>query len=388
MNCSQTCIFVGMSERKKIYAIISYPFLPATTGGEISTLQILSFLGLQTDLKVFTVDPYKPVNPKDFSFELQFGMRFKASRYLNIFLLFTIIRGIKNHRADAIFFDQPFMGWMIPFIRLFTGKKVFIRSNNIEFLRFKSMGKSWWPLMKLYEKWVYKFSSLVIFVSDIDQEKAIHLFGLNPNHTLLTPYGIPQETEPEKILHASNILRERHGLGSNQKIILFFATLSYQPNYEAVDFISDHIYSLLQEQLGEDFCILICGKNLPKNIEAKLANQKQIKYLGFVEDIETYIDGASVMINPILSGGGVKTKAIDTLGRGQTVISTVTGAEGIDPKVCGNNLKIAPDHHWPAFVKLIVEHMVQNKPQIPHSFFQTYSWPGIISNLLQKLKEK
>jgi hypothetical protein len=55
-------------------------------------------------------------------------------------------------------------------------------------------------------------------------------------------------------------------------------------------------------------------------------------------DINEYIDGCDVMINPILSGGGVKTKAIDTLARSQTVISTQTGAEGIDAKVCGNNL--------------------------------------------------
>lgn len=382
----QTCIFATMTGRKKIYAIISYPFLPATTGGEISTWQILSFMGKKTDLRVFTVDPYKPVNPADYSFSLDFGMRFKPTRYLNPFLLFHVISEIKKHHADAIFFDQPFMGWMIPFIRLICKKPVFIRSNNIEYLRFKSMGKQWWSLLYMYEKLVYKFSSLVIFVSDIDQAKAIREFDLKPDKTLLTPYGIPQEKLPAKIQNAKEQLAARHGFGSNRKVLLFFATLSYQPNYEAVAFIADNIYPLLKQNSKHSFVILICGKNLPESIKQKLENKPEIQYLGFVEDIETYIDGADLMINPILSGGGVKTKAIDTLGRGQVVISTQTGAEGIDPAVCGHNLIICEDHQWNKFTEAIEAQLDRPQNHLPDSFFNTYSWPGIIERLMQKLK--
>jgi glycosyltransferase involved in cell wall biosynthesis len=370
-----------------IFAIISYPFLPATTGGEISTLQILNYMGKVNNLKVFTVEPYKDVSKQHFDFEPVFGMPFKPSRYLNIFLLFRINKLIKAHHTDAIFFDQPFMGWMIPFLRLFTGKKVFIRSNNIEYLRFKSMGKSWWTLMYMYEKLVYRFANLVIFVSDVDQKKAIDEFDLNPNNTLLTPYGIPQKELPVLTLNASATIKKRHGIGSNQKIILFFATLNYQPNFEAVDFIITEIYPLLKNSRSDDFCILICGKNLPQGLADKITDNPHIKYLGFVEDIETYLDAANLMVNPILSGGGVKTKAIDTLGRGQVVISTKTGAEGIDPNVCGKNLRIAADGNWQEFTKLLNQQLDQPENILPKSFFDTYSWSGIVANLMQKLKE-
>ena len=374
-----------MEESKNIFAIISYPFLPATTGGEISTLQILNYMGKVNKLKVYTVEPYKDVSKEHFDFEPIFGMPFKASRYLNIFLLFKINKLIKAHQTDAIFFDQPFMGWMIPFLRLMTGKKVFLRSNNIEYLRFKSMGKSWWTLLYMYEKFVYKSTNLVIFVSDVDQAKAIAEFDLNPDKTLLTPYGIPQQELPLIIPNAAQIIKQRHGIGLNQKLILFFATLNYQPNYEAVDFIIDEIYPLLKQTRTNDFCILICGKNLPKEIAEKMQNNPQIKYLGFVEDIETYIDAANVMVNPILSGGGVKTKAIDTLGRGQVVISTKTGAEGINPTVCGKNLRIAADGNWQAFTQLLNQQLDQPENDLPKAFFDTYSWSGIIANLMQKL---
>ncbi|OYU95109.1 MAG: hypothetical protein CFE21_12445 [Bacteroidetes bacterium B1(2017)] len=359
--------------------------MPATTGGEISTLQILTYMGKVNRLKVFTVEPYKDVSHQKFDFELLFGMKFKPWRYLNPFLLFKVIKLIKEHKSDAIFFDQPFMGWMIPFIRISTGKKVFLRSNNIEYLRFKSMGKSWWSLLYMYEKFVYRMASLVIFVSDVDQNKAIKEFDLNPENTLLTPYGIPQNSLPIPVANARQQLLQRHVIGSNQHILLFFSTLNYQPNYEAVTFIANEILPILKRTRTGDFCILICGKNLPKDIQESLTDKPEIKYLGFVEDIETYIDGASVMLNPILSGGGVKTKAIDTLGRGQVVISTKTGAEGIDPSVCGNNLRIAENGNWEEYANLVNQQLDSPTNNLPQAFFETYSWSGIIANLMTKL---
>jgi hypothetical protein len=371
----------------KIYAIISYPFLPATTGGEISTQNILEYMARVNEVKVFTVDPYQPINPKDYSFELDFGMRFKASRYLNPFLFFTILKGIKAFKADAIFFDQPWMGWMIPFLRLLTRKPVFLRSNNIEYLRFKSMGKSWWSLLYMYEKLVYKMCNLVIFVSDIDQAKAIYEFDLKSENTLLTPYGIPQSSLPEPIPNAKKIIQERHAIPSHHPIFLFFATLSYQPNYDAVAFIANEIEPRLNQALPNGFTILICGKNLPAHLIALVQTKTTMQYLGFVADIETYIDGANLMLNPIMSGGGVKTKAIDTLGRGKTVISTAIGAEGIDPKVCSDYLKIAAgENPWDDFVKLIIQQLSAEPSSFPNAFFETYSWSGIIEKLMGKLR--
>lgn len=372
--------------RKKIYAIISYPFLPATTGGEISTLNILNFMGAKHAVKVFTVEPYSSVSSQKFNFEIDFGMRFSVWRYLNIFLVFKLIGNIKSHKSDYVFFDQPFMGWMIPFIKLFTGKKVFLRSNNIEYLRFKSMGKSWWSVMYMYEKLVYKSADLVIFVSDIDMQKAIDEFDLDAQKTLLTPYGIPQTELPVKKTNARSFLQQQHQIPTNHHIFLFFATMSYKPNYDAVAFIAENIYPLLKQN-NNPFTILICGKNLPDFMLEKLNNKPELIYCGFVDDIESYIDGCDAMINPILSGGGIKTKAVDTLGRGQIVISTVTGAEGINPALCGNNLYVCKDNNWQDFVYNMLQATNQSNKDLPNAFFNTYSWPGIIDNLTRKLSE-
>jgi glycosyltransferase involved in cell wall biosynthesis len=378
-----------VNAQKNILAIISFPFLPATTGGEISTLNILNYTALEHQVTVFTVDPYsKSYRPESLHFKLIFGMRFKAWRYMNVGLIFTIIKLIKQTKADYIFFDQPWLGWLMPFIKIFTRKKIYLRSNNIEYLRFKSIGKTWWTILYMYEKFVYRMSDLVIFVSDVDQTKAIDEFYIQPSKTFLCPYGIELENRPNLYNNAKNALQERHSINPDTSIILFFSTLSYQPNYEAVAFIAEEIYPRLMKK-KQKFRILICGKNLPGAIKQKLEGKAEIQYLGFVDDINEYIDGSDVMINPILSGGGVKTKAIDTLARSQTVISTQTGAEGIEAIVCGNNLQITSDRDWNAFTEKILLHVNLDKDNIiPDEFYKTYYWPNIIDRLSERLEQK
>jgi glycosyltransferase involved in cell wall biosynthesis len=365
--------------------MISYPFLPATTGGEISTLNILKYLSHRHDVTVFTVEPYSTrYDLGTARFKLIFGMPFKASRYWNFRLISVLKKLIKEKNTDWLFFDQPWFGWLMLALKLATGKKIFIRSNNIEYLRFKSMGKWFWQMLYIYEKWSYRMADLVIFVSETDRQKAIYEFDLKPEKTLLTPYGVELDKTPMALHDARQIIAEKHGVRKDEKIILFFSTLSYFPNYEAAGFIADEIYPLLKQKENFPFKILICGKGLPDHIREKFSNKPEIIYCGFVDNINLYIDAADVMINPLLSGGGVKTKAIDTLSRNQRVISTQNGAEGIDPAVCGDMLIIAADHNWPAFTEAITTYIDQ-PGNIPHAFYETYSWTGIIEKLSEKL---
>jgi glycosyltransferase involved in cell wall biosynthesis len=371
----------------KIFAIVSYPFLPATTGGEISTMQFLNHLGKENEVKVFTVEPYSHIDITGFSFELIFGMRFKPWRYLNVLLPFKLSKLIKAFEADVVFFDQPFMAWMIPIVRLLTGKKAFMRCHNIEYLRFKSMDKQWWTLMYMYEKMVHRMADLVIYLSDVDRIKAVDEFNLKSEKTLLVPTGIELESMPIKNEVCKQTLKKRHGLGLNQKLILFFGTMHYAPNYEGVRYILDEVLPSLKSIATYDFCILICGKGLPEDLLVRTEKIAEVKYLGFVADIDEYIDGTDVLLNPILSGGGVKTKVLESIARGQTVVSSYTGAQGIDLSCTGAKLLVAPDADWHEFAQLVDGNLRENLvAETPAKFYEQYSWDGIIHRLLPHLE--
>ncbi len=380
-------MLLAKKPKVKIFALVSYPFLPAKTGGEISTFQLLQHLGKEHQVKVFTVDPYTPINTNEFSFEILFGMRFKPWRYLNIFLPFLLTKQIKQHNSDIIFLDQPFMGWMIPVLKIFTRKKVFVRCHNIEYLRFKSMGKSWWSFMYMYEKMVHQLADLVIFLSEVDQKHAQYEFNLNPDKTALIPTGINYQETPEPIKNAQENVKKELGIGSNQQIVLYFGTMNYQPNYEGALYVLDEIYPRLLSQLNDNFFILICGKGLPEEIANRIIDKKQFKYLGFVENLDEYIDAADVLLNPIMSGGGVKTKALESLGRGKIVVSTYNGALGIDQSVCEQHLKVASNHQWEEFTQLIIQALKQSYSPMTKQFFETYSWTSIVRKLSRRLSQ-
>lgn len=371
-----------------IISVISYPFLPATTGGEICTAGLLNELSKNNDVTAFTVEPYKQgYEHQTGNTKMMYAMPFKISRYYNFGLISKLKKLILEQKADWVLFEQPWFGWIILWLRLTTKNKLAIRSHNIEYLRFKSMGKWFWQMLYIYEKFAYKSAHLVFFLSEADRQKAIYEFDLNPEKTLLTPYGVNDIEIPTKAsTQQINELRNSLEIAPNEKMILFFSTLSYAPNYDAVNFILDEIYPRLKQQ-QTPFKIIICGKGLPTQIAEKITNNSHIKYLGFVDDINLYIDAADIMLNPILSGGGVKTKAIDTLARNQRVISTQNGAEGIDVNVCGTNLIITTDNNWDAFTAAIIQHINQQK-QLPNTFYQTYSWTNIVSNLVNKLNER
>jgi len=59
---------------------------------------------------------------------------------------------------------------------------------------------------------------------------------------------------------------------------------------------------------------------------------EQVVVLGEVEDARKFISSKAVMIVPLFSGSGIRIKIIEGMALGTTIISTTTGAEGIDYK--------------------------------------------------------
>ena len=52
---------------------------------------------------------------------------------------------------------------------------------------------------------------------------------------------------------------------------------------------------------------------MPKEYE-DLKDIKNLVYAGFVNDVDVYYKGADLFINPVNSGGGLKTKLVEAIG--------------------------------------------------------------------------
>jgi glycosyltransferase involved in cell wall biosynthesis len=119
---------------------------------------------------------------------------------------------------------------------------------------------------------------------------------------------------------------------------------------------------------------------MPEAMQGQLG--ENALYLGFVPDINTYIKAADVVLNPITSGGGVKTKVIEAISLGATVVSTSTGAIGVDAQACGPKLKVVPDAGVMAFAEAIKATLNAIETETPSSFYSVYQWDQAIKPAL------
>jgi glycosyltransferase involved in cell wall biosynthesis len=189
-------------------------------------------------------------------------------------------------------------------------------------------------------------------------------------------------------------LRERYWIAEEESILFFNGAFRYSPNLEALEYILERINPMLQER-GLRYRILICGRDIPEETSGggeaggrgvsdeamRGGRYPNVIFAGFVEDIERYFMGADVFLNPVISGGGIKTKLVEALGNNLTAVSVRNGATGIDPALCGGKLLVCEDGDWEGFTELVIKALAV-KGDIPPLFFEHFYWGNIAEKVV------
>lgn len=153
------------------------------------------------------------------------------------------------------------------------------------------------------------FDRIAIFNNDDKQL----LEGLLPSKKIcLSPYGIPDEL-------IYKIVPQLY------KNFLFIGSEMHIANKEGLSWFLDVICIPNITNIKKE--IIIIGK-WSKAFQEKYKGFDQIKFLGSVEKIEDYYVG-SIMIAPILSGSGLRTKILLALANSIPVMATTFAAEGL-----------------------------------------------------------
>ncbi len=363
-----------------ILSIVPYKFSPPVNGGHWGVIIIEKSLSVYNN--VLTVATSDNSTEKPYPFTIAPILSNKKKRYIPFSGADIIEKAAIDHKADYIFLHHHYMF----FTALKVAKKLniplYIRSHNIESLRFKSLGKSWWKIMYWYEKWAYNKADKIFFVTEDDKEWAIKNFKTKRQNTDVMPFGIDFTESPEK---PNNKISTAQSYGLNAAIPWFFfmGMLDYTPNTEAVLILINEILPRIR-QGNQSFHLIIFGKNLSDNIQEQLKSlsiNDDVVYLGFVEDLGAMLSSCDVMLNPVLSGGGVKTKVIESLAWNKTVISTHSGALGIDPKYCNNKLQIVADNDWQQFANAALNSIKGEKQNISSTFFEYYASENIAKRM-------
>jgi len=219
--------------------------------------------------------------------------------------------------------------------------------HNIEWQYLKDSGSKLYLFLKIYENHIVKKADAIITISMndynyvskyVNKEKIFYLPS-NVNTSIFNPEG------------------PTHNFGRDKFNILFYGSLDRPMNIDALKFIKKDLIPLLEkEKLLEKIRINIFGSGTPPK-SLGIDQDKNINYLGMVDDPGKYIRGADLIIVPVKNSGGMKIRLLETLFCGKPIIVTPEASDGL-PK----NFKsfISVEKNAEGFLKTIKQ-FLENK---------------------------
>lgn len=350
-------------------------------GGQKGIALFNQYLGEQYPLVCLCAITNEPA--EGLSYKLLRQLPVNKRQFINPFSWQRIKNTAIAEKATHIILEHPYHAIAACRTQNATGAKLILHSHNIESQRFRQAGKWWWRLLHRYEKWIHGRADLVLFKTKADQDYAVQYFGISPGKCMVIPYGIEKKEMPDRI-SAGKLIRQRHGISPQEKIVLFAATLDYAPNAQAVEAIYSRVAPALAAQ-GFNGRIIICGRNKAPAFH-HLTNlfHPLVFMAGEVTDIRNYFAAANLFINPVQQGGGMQTKNIDALSYHCNVVCFENMVDEKTIAVAGNKLFTAAHDDWPAFIQQIEEGLRQ--PGItPEPFFACYEWRNIIARFRERM---
>ena len=139
--------------------------------------------------------------------------------------------------------------------------------------------------------------------------------------------------------------------------LTFVGAMSYPPNIAAVlTFVHEVLPRVRQRYPEVRFTVV--GRDPDERIRA-LGSTPGVEVTGFVQDVRPYLAEAAVVVLPMVSGSGIKNKAMEAFAMGRPVVATSLGVAGVEAEP-GRDLLVAdePAAFADAVVRLIADPQV------------------------------
>jgi glycosyltransferase involved in cell wall biosynthesis len=130
---------------------------------------------------------------------------------------------------------------------------------------------------------------------------------------------------------------------ATQPVILYFGTLSWQPNVEGLErFLNFPLNQIIKRAPAAR--LAVAGRGASPELVAKITHAPNTDYLGEVDGSEDLYRRARVVVDSSRSGGGTRLKILNALARGVPVVASAEAARGLDI-VPGEHMIVARNEH-------------------------------------------
>jgi glycosyltransferase involved in cell wall biosynthesis len=132
--------------------------------------------------------------------------------------------------------------------------------------------------------------------------------------------------------------------------LLYNGALTYGPNREAIHWFVSEILPKVAARVPEAH-LVVTGRYDAASV-GDLTGNERVRLTGFLPDLRPTLNQAALCVVPLRSGGGTRLKILEAWAAGVPVVSTTTGAAGLDA-VEGMNLRLADTSD--AFANAVIE---------------------------------
>jgi len=234
---------------------------------------------------------------------------------------------LRTKTFDVVQLESVFLAPYLSVIREHAPlAKVVLRTHNVEHEIWERVAdnanplKQWYlrritPRLKAYELEQINHCDLIVGISQRDVEQFKNL-GLRQFATV-SPIGLDcRDYHPDKTSFCRPLS------------LSFIGSLDWMPNQEGLRWFLNAVWMPLLVPNFPELTFHIAGRTAPRWLrELKM---DRVVFHGEVPSAADFLNQHSVMVVPLLSGGGMRAKILEGMAVGKVVLSTRLGIEGIE----------------------------------------------------------
>ena len=295
--------------------------------------------GVFVDTRINVVDAFSNFMTAD---------SYNVSRFFSTDFDIKLTNTLQKEDFDIVHVESLFMTSYIGTVRRMSSAAIILRSHNLEFVIWEKIARGTSQLARrTYLKYLsrklkeYELSMLgqVDGIAAISEEDKSHFRKLGSKKPMVTiPFGIPldeyapAEEEPELAL-------------------FHIGAMDWSPNLEGILWFLEEVWPLINSNFPQ-LRFYLAGRNMPQFLVD--TPHPNVFFCGEVENAADFMRSKSIMVVPLLSGGGIRVKIIEGMALEKAIVSTSLGAEGIDFEKDKNILIADNPQQWLEAIRSLV----------------------------------
>ncbi len=233
-----------------------------------------------------------------------------------------------------------------------------------------------WQRLTHFERSVCQHVDRVIAVSEADAE-AFHRLALGAKVDVV-PNGIYVDAYADTAQQ----------LDLGPAALLFTGTMNYRPNVDAVAWFADNALGEIRKAVPEARLFVVGNK--PHGRLEGLRQRPDIEVTGYVQDVLPFLHSAAVYVAPLRMGSGTRLKLLQAMAAGCAIVSTTTGAQGLNVTP-GQEMLLADDKTSFAQAVIGLLHSPEQRQRLGQAakkfVCEQYDWKVLLPRLIRVYQE-